>query len=588
MGNGSTMKIPPSKISEIAAAADIVQVISSYVNLKRAGKDFRGICPFHGDKDPSFYVSPQKGIFHCFGCSVGGSVFHFLMRIENWTFVEAVRHVAERYGVPLQLEERPASRGDFRTAILEVLEFGKQYFVENLSAEALEYLLNRGITRDWIGRLQLGFAPERWDGMVQYLRSSGMNMKDAQAAGLVRQRADGSPYDYFRSRIMVPIRNINGQIIAFGGRILGEGDPKYLNSPDSDVFRKKSTLYGLDAAREGIRREGYVIVVEGYFDQVSLRIRGLDNTVAPLGTSLGTEQVRLLKRFTSEVKIIFDSDEAGIRALKRAIPLFLGQGLEPTCVLLKEHKDPDEAIQSMGPDAFKALVDEAVPAIAFFLDYLQSQYDLDSIPGRNLALEETMPILREIADSVERDYFIEKVCSRLHIREEKLRVALRSPGLRTPPSPKNPRGKGLFDFPADERNVVRGMILIEGFLETVKGSGVVKDITDHVLSRLAQMLIHFHDSNGWFEPRAFLSSLDDEELSSLVASWASPRPEEDDLRPESDGLQLVHESLDRIRRRKLEQRKAEIKERMRKCLPGGDEYNLLARELLSLGRLLHK
>lgn len=582
------MKIPPSKISEIASAADIVQVISAYVNLKRAGKDFRGICPFHGDKDPSFYVSPQKGIFHCFGCSVGGSVFHFLMRMENWTFVEAVRHVAERYGVPFQFEERPASGRDSRKAILEVLEFGKRYFLENLSGEAATYLLNRGITRDWIGELQLGFAPDRWDGMVQYLGSAGMNMKDAQAAGLVRQRTDGSPYDYFRSRIMVPIRNINGQLIAFGGRIVGEGDPKYLNSPDSDVFRKKATLYGLDSAREAIRREGCVIVVEGYFDQISLRIRGLDNTVAPLGTALGTEQVRLLKRFTSEVKIIFDSDEAGIRALKRAIPLFLAQGVEPSCVLLQGHKDPDEAIRSTGTDAFKTLVDQAVPAIAFFLDYLQSQYDLDSISGRNLALEETMPILREIADTVERDYFIEKVCSRLHIREERLRVALRSSGLRTPPSTKTPRGKGLFEFPADERNVVRGMILIEGFLDTVKGSGVVKDITDPVLSRLARMLIHFQDSNEWFEPRDFLSSLDDEELSSLVASWVSPRPEEDDLRPEPEGLQLVHESLDRIRRRKLEQRKAEIKERMRRCLPGDDEYNVLAQELLSLGRLLHK
>ncbi|MDQ1238911.1 MAG: primase [Thermodesulfobacteriota bacterium] len=583
------MKIPPSKISEIASAADIVQVISAYVNLKRAGKDFRGICPFHGDKDPSFYVSPQKGIFHCFGCSVGGSVFHFLMRMENWTFVEAVQHVAQRYGVALQIDDRSDSRRDGRKAILEVLELGKRYFLENLSGEALAYLLGRDIPRDSIGELQLGFAPDRWDGMVHYLRSCGASMRDAQVAGLIRQRADGSPYDYFRSRIMVPIRNINGQLIAFGGRVLGDGDPKYLNSPESEVFRKKSTLYGLDTAREGIRREGCVIVVEGYFDQISLRIRGFFNTVAPLGTALGSEQVRLLKRFTSHVKIIFDSDEAGIRALKRSIPLFLAEGLEPSCVLLQEHKDPDEAIRNMEPDSFKALVDQAVPAISFFLDYLQSHYDLDSISGRNLALEETMPILREIpADSVERDYFIEKVCSRLHIKEERLRAALRSAALRTPQSPKSPRGKGLFEFPADERNVVRGMILIEGFLDTVQGSGVVKDIQHPVLSNLAHRVIDFRDNNGWLDPGGFLNSLDDEGLSSLVASWVTPRPEEDDLRQEPEGLQLVHESLDRMRRRKLEQRKTEIKERMRKCLPGDDEYNSLAQELLSLGRLLHK
>jgi DNA primase len=582
------MRIPQAKISEIAAAADIVQVISQYVALKRAGKDYKGVCPFHGDKDPSFYVSPQKGIFHCFGCSVGGSVFNFLMRIENWTFVEAVQYLAKKYGIHLDLTEAHGGKEEDRKAILQALRLAGEYFSTHLVGEARTYLADRGISDTWIKELGLGFAPDKWDGMVFFLRSRGVPDRHARAAGLVRERADGSHYDYFRQRIMIPIRNINGQIVAYGGRILGEGTPKYLNSPESEVFTKKNTLFGLDAAREAIRKEGYVILVEGYFDQISLRTHGIDHVVAPLGTSLAQEQVRLIKRFTSNVRIVFDSDEAGIRALKRAIPMFLGQGIEPSCVLLQGAKDPDEAIQQHGTEKFKKLVEDAIPAIDFFLEHIESRCDVNTIKGKNLAIEEIMPIIGEIADSVERDYIIEKVCSRFRIKEERLRQFLRTSAARSAGLSRVERGLGLYNFPADERNVVRGMILLEGVIDAIEAAGALKDIEDPVLAELAAKATAFHRQNGRFDSKAFLHSLEDERLSSIVASWMNPRPEEDDLRPELDGDTLVYESLDRMRRRKLEKRKSEIKERMKKCIPGDDEYKQLATELRSLGRVLHK
>ena len=583
------MRIPQSKISEIAAAADIVQVISQYVTLKKAGKDYKGVCPFHGDKDPSFYVSPQKGIFHCFGCSVGGSVFNFLMRMENWTFLEAVQHLARRYGIHLDLSDGQVGRQEDRNAIFQALALGVEYFVNNLKVEAVNYLTERRIPRKWIKDLQLGFAPDRWDGIVSFLRSRGVLDKHAKTAGLVRERADGSPYDYFRQRIMIPIRNINGQVIAFGGRILGEGTPKYLNSPESDVFIKKNTLFGLDAAREAVRSEGYVILVEGYFDQISLRIRGIQNALAPLGTSLALEQVRLIKRFTSNVRIVFDSDEAGIRALKRAIPMFLGQGIDPACVVLHGAKDPDEAIKQIGVDGFKKLVDEAVPAVSFLLDHIQSRCDVNTISGKNLAIEEIMPIIGEIADSVERDYIIDKVCSRFRIKEERLRQRLRSTARRSDVTGRiETRERPLYKFPADERNVVRGMILLEGVIEPISAAGVLKDIENPIMADLAGRVTAFYKQNGRFDAKAFLNSLDDQQLSSIVASWMNPTPEEDDLRPELQGETLVYESLDRMRIRKLEKRKSEIKERMKKCVPGDEEYKRLANELLSLGRVLHK
>jgi DNA primase len=297
------MRIPESKIAEVSAAADIVQVISDYVDLKKTGKDYRGLCPFHGDKDPSFYVSPHKGIFYCFGCAVGGSVFSFLMKAENVSFVESVRMLANRYGIPFQFERGAPDTADERASILEALQAVHRYFRDGLKnhAASREYLEQRDVSLEWADRLGLGFAPDSWDGALNHLRRSGIDFRAAVAAGLIRQRASGGYYDYFRSRIMIPIRDLNDSVVAFGGRILGEGDPKYLNSPESKVFHKKNLLYGLDSAREAARREGFLVLVEGYFDQISLRIAGLENAVAPLGTSLGRDQVRLVKRFSEEV-----------------------------------------------------------------------------------------------------------------------------------------------------------------------------------------------------------------------------------------------------------------------------------------------
>jgi DNA primase len=586
------MRIPESKIAEVAAAADIVQVISDHVELKKAGKDYRGLCPLHGDKDPSFYVSPQKGIFYCFGCGVGGSVFNFVMKMENASFVEAVQMVARRYSVPFQMEAGRGRSGNQRARLVKALEASQSFFVEKLqfSRSAADYLSGRGVSPEWVNKLGLGYAPDSWDGLLDHLRKSGVDSQDAVTAGVIRPRAGGGYYDHFRSRIMIPIRDLNGQLVAFGGRIFGEGEPKYLNSPDTPLFRKKGLLYGLDSAREAIRREGRAVIVEGYFDQISLRIRGMDNTVAPLGTALGRDQIRLIKRFTDDVITVFDADEAGIRAVKRSIPLFLAEGLEPRCLILKEHKDPDEAVNSLGTEAFRKLLDTSVSMIDFLLDSLETQYNLNTIQGRNLAVEECLPVLREIADSKEGDYLIERFSFRIRVREDRLRrLVSTGAGLgRSNLQNRSESKKSLFDFPADERNVVRGMLLRQGFMDRVVESGALKDLEDSVLSSLALGMVRFREQMGGFDPVAFSNSLEDEQLASVVAGWLRPKPEEDDLRPEVDGDLTMDHSLDRIRLRKLERRKAEIQERMKRCTPGEEEYNGLARELWTIGQRLHK
>ncbi len=582
------MRIPESKIAEIAAASDIVQVISSYIELKKAGKDYRGICPFHGDKDPSLYVSPQKNIFHCFGCAAGGSVFNFIMRIENLSFVESVKLLAQRYSVRLDLEIVNQAKEDSREKLLKILELGHSYFVRSLNKvpEAGNYLLERGISSEWISQLGLGFAPDQWDGLCDRLSSLGAPVREALSAGLIRKKTTGGYYDYFRGRIMIPIRGLNGELIAFGGRILGEGEPKYLNSPESEVFKKKNILFGLDAAKDSIKKSGFVILVEGYFDQISLRIRGIENVVAPLGTSLTSEHAKLLKRFSERVITIFDGDEAGIRAVKRSMPILLAEGFEPECIILEEDKDPDSAINRIGTEEFLRLIKSSRSMIDFFLDQLQSQYDFGGISGRNQAIQECVPLLRQIADTPERDYLIERFASRIRVKEDQLRRAIRNTGVTKliPGLSSKKRGSSLFDFPADERNVVRGMILSDGFIEKVKKAGVLSEIENDSLLRLTSSIMRFSEERGTFDCSSFCLALEDADLAALVASWLQPTPEEDDLRAEVDGEITINESMERLKSKKILRRKSEIEEMLKKCEPGDHKYNDLARELLNIGR----
>lgn len=586
------MRIPESTIAEISSVADIVQVISDHVELKRAGKDYRGLCPFHGDNDPSFYVSPQKGIFYCFGCATGGSVFNFLMKMEGITFVEAVRKIGTRYGISVDITLGSGGGKDDRAAILKALGLALSKFKRDLGANgpALEYLEQRGLNKGHIDEIGLGYADEAWESLYGYLINNQTNPKEAVTAGLIRERKQGAGYyDYFRSRIMIPIHDLSGDLIAFGGRIIGDGDPKYLNSPESAVFKKRHTLYGLNEAREAIRSEGFVILVEGYFDQIALRVNGIENVTAPLGTSLAEDQVRLIRRFTNQVVTIFDSDEAGIKAVKRAIPIFLAQGVEPRCLILKDAKDPDEAIRNMGPSAFRELVDASEPIIDLFIDGLEAQYDCATMSGRNLALEEALPVIRPIANSKEGDYLIERISSRIRIRENRIRNILRNDG----PNKKADRQlarreKTLFDFPIDERIVVRGMMIKEGFIDRVKESGLLKDIKTPVLKRIAEMAVDYQETEGHFSAPEFARSVEEGELASTIAALLNPRPREDDIPDGEDGERLLEDTLNRMSRRRLEQRKAEIQSRLAKCSSDDEEYRELALELTELSRTLHK
>jgi DNA primase len=343
--------IPEDRIEEIRNRINIVDLVSEYITLKKAGRNYLGSCPFHKEKTPSFTVNAEKQIYHCFGCGEGGNAFSFLMKINNMTFPEAVRHLAGKLGVPLpswEFTPEEKSRQDLRESLHRVNQLAADYYAKTLRSAAGSagrgYLDKRMIKPEIIETFRLGYAPEGWRNLRDHLQKEKIPLKHAEQAGLLVSRKDGDYYDRFRGRLMFPIEDINGKVIAFGGRIIGEGEPKYLNSPESSAYVKGRNLYGLARAKNAIRRDDYLIIVEGYFDLLALWNNGIPNVAATLGTALTREHVDLIKRYTGAVAVTFDTDAGGKAALERSMSLFLEKGLRAKAVVLPDGKDPDEFV----------------------------------------------------------------------------------------------------------------------------------------------------------------------------------------------------------------------------------------------------
>jgi len=445
--------IPDDQVEEVRARADIVDIVAQHVDLKKAGKEFKANCPFHEERTPSFYVVPDKGFYKCFGCGVSGDVFKFLQEKVGMDFVEAVKHVASRSGV----EIREVKRGrdpeeDPKRPLYETMAFAKGWFREQLlgdtGSEARAYLARRGIDDETSERFELGYAPDDWRALRD--AAHGLGMTDAQLleVGLLTTSENSpEPYDKFRNRVIFPIEALRGKVLAFGGRLLGEdkkGQPKYLNSPETILYHKGRTLYGLDKSRHAIRREEVALVVEGYMDLVSIAAFGFEHTVATLGTAMTTEQAQLLKRYTSRVLLLFDSDRAGLKASFRAGDLLLGQGLHPSIVTLPTGEDPDTLVQREGPDALRGFLDDAVDILDRKLQILEERGYFESIDGRRDAVDRLLPTLRATSDQTLRDIYIDQVSERTGVRRRTLEQEL----TRT-------RGRGSNRSPSGTQGTIR-------------------------------------------------------------------------------------------------------------------------------------
>jgi len=422
--------IPEDKLLEIKDAASIEEVVGQVVKLTQRGKNLLGLCPFHADTAPSFTVAPDKGIFHCFGCGAGGNVFSFVMQYQRLSFPEAVAELARRYGIPVTFKDlgpQGSRQAAKRTQAFEINQLAAAFYQTTLNAAegkiGRDYLAKRGLTAEISRAFHLGYAPDEWDALKRHLQNRGASLELAQEAGLLVAKDRGGFYDRFRGRIIFPILDRQGRVIAFGGRVVGQGEPKYLNSPESLLYTKGRNLYGVPQAAEALRQSGVALVVEGYLDLIALQVHGVANVVATLGTALTREQVRLLKSLADKVVLVFDGDAAGVRAMKRAFPLFAQESLPVRALPLPPGLDPDNYVQAHGPELFHAAWESAQPWFTYLLEGLSAAHGLD-VQGRVRILEELKPYLNAVADPVEQDLWLKQAASRLTLDEGVLRRSL--------------------------------------------------------------------------------------------------------------------------------------------------------------------
>ena len=418
--------IPEDKLAEIRNATDIVDIIAERVALKKAGKDHTGLCPFHSEKTPSFTVSSTKQIFHCFGCGAGGDVFDFLIKFDGISFPEAVQALARRCGITLPSRQMtPSEKREFseREKLFDinkkVLAFYRQQLLRQPAGEnALAYLEKRGFSREIVDRFGIGYAPDGWDNLIRFFRKEQIPLNLAEKSGLIIPRSSKSGYyDRFRNRVVFPIVDVTRQVIGFGGRVLDDAKPKYLNSPETPIYNKSRSLYGIHAAKDKCRESGIVYIVEGYFDLLAMHQHGVANAVATLGTSLTTSHIRMLRRgYAKKARLVFDSDTAGIKAALRSIGLFMNESVDVEIIVLPAGEDPDSFLFARGSEAFFELAERAKGAIEFLIESAVETHGL-SMQGKIRVVDELKQPLADIQDSVARSIYIRHLAERLGVDE---------------------------------------------------------------------------------------------------------------------------------------------------------------------------
>jgi DNA primase len=553
--------IPEDKISEIKNAADIVDVVSETVLLKKAGKNFIGLCPFHSEKTPSFTVSPDKQIFHCFGCSAGGNVFSFLMKQEGLSFPEAARHLAKRYGVdipegPLSPEQR--KRMSERESLLDLNRRAMDFFHHTLLNSAAgetgrSYLSKRGITQKTIDDFKLGFARDGWDYLLRFFSSKGIPAALLEKSGLILSRKDSSGYyDRFRNRIIFPIFDVNMQIVGFGGRVLDDSLPKYLNSPETPVYSKSRSLYGIHRAKDKCRAAGTVFIVEGYLDLLALHQHGIENSVATLGTALTPEHVRLLTRYAGRMILVYDSDEAGIRSAQRCIETFWQEHVDfrredvfseekadTHILVLPAGHDPDSFVFENGPEPFLASASNSPGIITFLMDCAIRRHGLTP-EGKLRTISELQEPLSAINDRVAQALYIQQLAERIGIAEtavlERVRAVadkksrLSASGSKTA-APANesqkigsarsaPGSAQLSDVNAGirfERRIIAMMLQFPEILPEIDKQNILEYFEDSTLQSIGNMILNFHPTSA-DQVSELMSQINNEQNESLIAS----------------------------------------------------------------------
>lgn len=525
------MYYPEEIVEEVRSRNDIVDVISGYVKLQKKGSNYFGLCPFHNEKSPSFSVSPQKQMYYCFGCGAGGNVITFLMEYESYTFPEALKILADRAGVKLpevEYSKEERIKADRRSILLEINKLAANYFYYQLQQPqgkmGYEYFRNRQLSDDTIRRFGLGFANKTSSDLYQYLRAKGYGDDILKDTGLVTVEERGT-HDKFWNRVMFPIMDVNNRVIGFGGRVMGDGTPKYLNSPETLIFDKSRNLYGLNYARTS--REKYILACEGYMDVIAMHQAGFTNAVASLGTAFTSQQAALLKRYTDTVILTYDSDGAGVRAALRAIPILKEVGISTRVLSLKPYKDPDEFIKNMGADAFRERIKAAQNSFLFEIDVLKRDFQLEDPEEKTRFHNAVARKLLEFSEALERDNYIRAVAQAQFIPYEDLKRLVNHMGMqegiqpaRTSKTSGDGYGRDTDSRKKKEKDdgIRRSQRLLLTWLierpelfEKIKGIVDAEDFKEPLYHQVAQMVFEDHEK-GNLNPAAILSHfINDEE-----------------------------------------------------------------------------
>lgn len=517
-------------IEEVRSRNDIVSVISEYVKLQRKGSSYFGLCPFHNEKSPSFSVSPDKQMYYCFGCGAGGNVFTFIQEYENYSFPEAMKFLAERAGITLpekeySQEERRAQ--DLRTRILNVNKMAAKYYYYQLRTEngrqAMEYLKNRCLSDETIRSFGLGYSNKYSNDLYLYLKKQGVSDELLRESGLMNVDERNGMYDKFWNRVIFPIMDVNNRVIGFGGRVMGDGKPKYLNSPETAVFDKSRNLYGLNVARTA--RKKSMLVCEGYMDVISMHQAGFKNSVASLGTALTTQHASLLKRYTDEVILTYDSDGAGIKAALRAIPMLKAAGISTRVLHMNPYKDPDEFIKTLGPEAFQERMDQAENSFLFEISILERDFDMHDPEGKTGFYQAAARKLMEFDQELERENYIQAVAERYHISFDSLRKMVNREAMRGAPPrrereevvrPQKKREKE-DGKKTSQRLLLTWLIEQKGLYEKISAYITPEDFTDPLYREVAEKLFE-QLKTGEVNPARILSAYEDAEQQREVAA----------------------------------------------------------------------
>ncbi|MGN0513592.1 MAG: DNA primase [Lachnospiraceae bacterium] len=588
------MYYPEELVEEVRQQSDIVDVISGYVKLSKKGGSYFGLCPFHNEKSPSFSVSRNKQMYYCFGCGAGGNVFTFIMEYEKFTFAESLKFLAERAGIKLpelEYSKEAKERADRRNTLLEINKKAATYFYYQLKGEngakAKQYLENRRLSEETINRFGLGYSNMYSDDLYQYMKKEGYSDEILKESGLFTMTEKGV-YDKFWNRVMYPIMDINNKVIGFGGRVMGDGEPKYLNSPETMLFDKSRNLYGLNIARTS--KKPNLLICEGYMDVISLHQAGFNQAVASLGTALTTGHANLLKRYTNEVLLTYDSDGAGVKAALRAIPILKEAGLRIKVIDMRPYKDPDEFIKALGAEEFQKRIDTAISSFMYEIQILEGQYDLKDPEAKTEFYNAVARKLSEFTEPVERNNYIQAICDKYFIEYDSFKKLVNDFGekyylsneLKKQKQENSPIKKKADDGVKKAQKILLTWMIDEPQIyakikQYIKAEDFIEPLYHDVAAKLFEQL-----ENNKLNPAAIISTYDSEEEHKEVAALFNEELGEDLSIQERE--KALNETVFKVKKNSVDyrSRNAATPDALKELIKEQAELNKLSKMHISL------